>query len=121
MNCAEALAEIGETWDLARRCWVTLDRLMEVEGLKSDFGGGVKRKRGIEEKGEAEERKTSSVWPGLDPESDVDFMKSGASWPASASVANAFDADFLSVSRWFSDTDVANEVMDFGQSFSGTL
>ncbi|KAF8628850.1 hypothetical protein AX17_005910 [Amanita inopinata Kibby_2008] len=34
LNCLEALTSIGVTWRLATRCWRTLDRLMEVEGLK---------------------------------------------------------------------------------------
>ena len=34
LNCLEALTSIGVTWGLARRCWKTLDRLMEAEGLK---------------------------------------------------------------------------------------
>ena len=34
LNCLEALTSIGATWGLARRCWKTLDRLMEAEGLK---------------------------------------------------------------------------------------
>ncbi|KAK2467911.1 hypothetical protein APHAL10511_000206 [Amanita phalloides] len=34
LNCLEALTSIGVTWRLARRCWRTLDKLMEVEGLK---------------------------------------------------------------------------------------
>jgi hypothetical protein len=34
LNCQEALTSIGLTWRLARRCWKTLDRLMEAEGLK---------------------------------------------------------------------------------------
>lgn len=33
-NCLEALTSIGVTWGLARRCWKTLHKLMEVEGLK---------------------------------------------------------------------------------------
>jgi hypothetical protein len=35
LNCQEALISIGLTWRLARRCWKTLDRLMEAEGLKA--------------------------------------------------------------------------------------
>lgn len=34
LNCQEALTSIGLTWRLARRCWKTLDTLMETEGLK---------------------------------------------------------------------------------------
>jgi hypothetical protein len=34
LNCLEALTSIGGTWELARRCWRTLDRLMDVEGMK---------------------------------------------------------------------------------------
>ncbi|KAK7435767.1 hypothetical protein VKT23_019465 [Stygiomarasmius scandens] len=55
LNCLEALKAMGGTWELARRCWKTLDRLMEGEGMKPGgyamgmmgqtvFGGG-KRKR----------------------------------------------------------------------------
>ncbi|PBK89054.1 hypothetical protein ARMGADRAFT_350456 [Armillaria gallica] len=50
MNCAEALKTIGETWELARRCWRRLDRLMDVEGLNPQSeGDGSKRKRDKEE------------------------------------------------------------------------
>lgn len=34
LNCLDALKSIAGTWDLARRCWKTLDRLIEVEGMK---------------------------------------------------------------------------------------
>ncbi|KAF8890044.1 hypothetical protein CPB85DRAFT_263959 [Mucidula mucida] len=45
LHCLEALKAIGGTWELARRCWRTLDRLMEVEGLRPSVPGEVKRKR----------------------------------------------------------------------------
>lgn len=52
INCLEALEVIGQTWDLGGRCWRTLGRLMDVEGMSpgSDqtMGGGSmlgKRKR----------------------------------------------------------------------------
>lgn len=34
LNCLEALTSIGGTWELARRCWRTLDKLMDMEGMK---------------------------------------------------------------------------------------
>ncbi|KAF5390979.1 hypothetical protein D9757_004004 [Collybiopsis confluens] len=34
MNCLDALKAIGKTWELARRCWRTLDQLMDNEGMK---------------------------------------------------------------------------------------
>ncbi|KAF9465951.1 hypothetical protein BDZ94DRAFT_1252657 [Collybia nuda] len=34
LNCLEALTSISGTWELARRCWRTLDKLMDMEGLK---------------------------------------------------------------------------------------
>jgi len=64
LNCSEALTAIGGTWELARRCWRTLDRLMEVEGMKPRSAAGpsnrsllgtpqpAKRKREEEENGQ---------------------------------------------------------------------
>ena len=52
VNCLEAFKMIGQTWDLAGRCWRTLDRLMDMEGMNprsgQDGGAGSmlgKRKR----------------------------------------------------------------------------
>lgn len=59
LKCLEALASIGFTWELARRCWKTLDTFMEMENLKPRAGEMPeennnslmlgKRKREIEE------------------------------------------------------------------------
>ncbi|KAK7049820.1 hypothetical protein VNI00_005250 [Paramarasmius palmivorus] len=39
LNCLEALKAIGGTWELSRRCWKTVDRLMKLEGLKPGQNG----------------------------------------------------------------------------------
>ncbi|ESK94819.1 nitrogen assimilation transcription factor nira [Moniliophthora roreri MCA 2997] len=39
LNCLEALKAIGGTWELSRRCWKTVTRLMELEGLKLGQNG----------------------------------------------------------------------------------
>ncbi|KAF8214072.1 hypothetical protein K438DRAFT_1802822 [Mycena galopus ATCC 62051] len=47
LNCREALTSMGGTWELARRCARTLERLMEGEGTQSrPRSGAGKRKRG---------------------------------------------------------------------------
>jgi len=38
LKCLEALASIGSTWELARRCWKALDMFMEMENLKPRAG-----------------------------------------------------------------------------------
>lgn len=38
LKCLEALASIGFTWELARRCWKALDTFMEMESLKPRAG-----------------------------------------------------------------------------------
>lgn len=38
INCLEAFKMVGQTWDLAGRCWRALNRLMDVEDMKP--GGG---------------------------------------------------------------------------------
>lgn len=55
LNCLEAFKLIGQTWDLAERCWKMLDRLMDLEGMKPGEGENMtsmlgKRKRAIGEK-----------------------------------------------------------------------
>ncbi len=58
LKCLEALASIGSTWELARRCWKALDVFMEMENLKPRAGelpdennslALGKRKRDVEE------------------------------------------------------------------------
>lgn len=59
LKCLEALASIGFTWELARRCWKALDTFMEMENLKPRAGEILaennnsltlgKRKREVEE------------------------------------------------------------------------
>ncbi|KAF9450826.1 hypothetical protein P691DRAFT_809349 [Macrolepiota fuliginosa MF-IS2] len=58
LKCLEALASIGYTWELARRCWKALDTFMEMENLKPRSGEDLdengsltlgKRKRETEE------------------------------------------------------------------------
>ncbi|KAK0444279.1 uncharacterized protein EV420DRAFT_1751901 [Desarmillaria tabescens] len=78
MNCAEALKTIGETWELARRCWRRLDRLMDIEG---------KRKRDKEEDHPARNNPGKREEPGSVYTSDglyappamVDWGKDGVS------------------------------------------
>ncbi|KAJ6560395.1 hypothetical protein B0H19DRAFT_1147519 [Mycena capillaripes] len=52
LNCREALAAMGGTWELARRCARTLERLMEGEASRPQSTAG-KRKRGEGDRGAA--------------------------------------------------------------------
>ncbi|KAJ7246573.1 hypothetical protein B0H12DRAFT_1235505 [Mycena haematopus] len=55
LNCREALASMGGTWEFARRCARTLERLMEGDGVPSrPHSGEGKRKRGDGEGGAGE-------------------------------------------------------------------
>ncbi|KXN85631.1 Nitrogen assimilation transcription factor nirA [Leucoagaricus sp. SymC.cos] len=47
LKCSEALASIGFTWELARRCWKALDTFMEMENLKPRSGTGAGSVAGI--------------------------------------------------------------------------
>ncbi|KAJ6618132.1 hypothetical protein B0H10DRAFT_1266583 [Mycena sp. CBHHK59/15] len=92
LNCLEALAGMGGTWELARRCARTLDRLMEAEGMRvgapgavdrpfgrpgSSAGGvrppssGGKRKRGYSVDAEEDARKRRDVERETDGEGDM--------------------------------------------------
>jgi hypothetical protein len=51
LNCHEALASMGGTWELARRCARTLERLMEGEAGSRPHSTAGKRKRGDGEAG----------------------------------------------------------------------
>jgi len=49
----EAFKELGQTWDLAGRCWRTLNRLTDVEGMKPGSGGEWRSRVNVREEEEA--------------------------------------------------------------------
>ncbi|KAF9062984.1 hypothetical protein BDP27DRAFT_255695 [Rhodocollybia butyracea] len=51
MNCLDALKSIGTTWELARRCWRTLDQLIDKEGMKPGGTGMRDREPSLVEVG----------------------------------------------------------------------
>jgi len=55
LNCLEAFKVIGQTWDLAGRCWRVLDCPTCAEGMKPGTGSGIYIR-------EAEEERGSFVW-----------------------------------------------------------
>ncbi|KAJ7768253.1 hypothetical protein B0H16DRAFT_311602 [Mycena metata] len=63
LNCREALAAMGETWELARRCAHTLERLMEGGESRPQSSNAGKRKREDEagEEGESSGAKRRDV------------------------------------------------------------
>ncbi|KAJ3575464.1 hypothetical protein NP233_g1081 [Leucocoprinus birnbaumii] len=66
LKCLEALASIGFTWELARRCWKALDTFMEIENLKPRAGESPDGSNGSltlgKRKREGEEAQKQRIW-----------------------------------------------------------
>ncbi|KAF7324631.1 Nitrogen assimilation transcriptional factor nira [Mycena kentingensis (nom. inval.)] len=54
LNCRDALATMGGTWELARRCAITLERLMSSDGDGGEGAGGSGKRKRPEEGAKAE-------------------------------------------------------------------
>lgn len=100
---------VGQTWNLAGRCWRTLDRLMDIEGMKPgsrEYGSMLgKRKRRdtgsftVEEQQQKRENLVSAATalashdpsnaPQFSPHSsnDTPYQDAFSSWPPSLSIA----------------------------------
>lgn len=78
LKCLEALASIGYTWELARRCWKALDTFMEMESLKPRAGEITDENSSLtlgKRKREMEENQNRS-WP-LTSRMDTPIVGSG--------------------------------------------